>query len=248
MRRRRVGRSIAVVALLVSALTGCGDVVERLARKATTSTSAETPQPAPDHDAAVARTKPSVNSCSKILEGTGFVIAPSKVLTSAHVVAGGQTVTIDVDGAAFDAQVVSYDPNADIAIIDVPGLPAPPLNLASFPVATGAEALMLGYPNGGSFAAVHARVRDMVDLNGPDIYRARKVTRQVYIVTIVGRESLRGVSGGPLIDMTGRVLGVVFAAQVQDPHTGFALTTDEIAPQMAAIGKTEAAATGDCVS
>lgn len=253
MRRMRVAPSIAVVALLVSALAGCGDVLERFGRKPSTSTSVATPDPASaDDPVAVARhsvvkIRAEASSCNELHEGTGFVVAPNRVLTNSHVVAGGDTVTVEVDGTTFDARVVSYDPNADIAILDVPGLSAQPLSLAGFPVTAGTEALMLGYPHAGPFDATPARIREMLELNGPDIYHTTAVTRQVYIITIPDGRPLQGVSGSPLIDMDGRVLGVVFGNEVEDPDTGFALTSVEIAPQMAAIGNTEPVATGACI-
>jgi S1-C subfamily serine protease len=238
----------------IAVLAGCADVVAGFARMPSTSMPVEAQRPARAELAVVALTRPSVvkvrapaSSCQKLLEGTGFVVAPHKVLTAAHVVAGSDSVTVSVDGAEFDAAVVSYHPTADIAIIDVPGLSAQPLNLASFPAATGTEALALGYPNGGSFAAVPARVREVADLTGPDIYRTTKVTRQVYIVTMAGG-LLPGTSGGPLIDMDGHVLGVMFGNDTQQPDTGFGFTSVEIAPEMAAIHDTQPVATGACVS
>jgi hypothetical protein len=92
-----------------------------------------------------------------------------------------------VDGEAFDARVVSFDPQVDISIIDVPQLSAQPLSLASSAVTAGTEALVLSYPNAGSFVAMPARVREITDLNGPDIYRTTAATRQVYIIDSDGR-------------------------------------------------------------
>ena len=63
-------------------------------------------------------------SCQKITDGSGFVVAPNKVMTNAHVVAGAETFSVDVRDKTYDAQVISYDPQADIAILDVPDLPA----------------------------------------------------------------------------------------------------------------------------
>ncbi|PRC51473.1 acid resistance periplasmic serine protease MarP, partial [Mycobacterium sp. ITM-2017-0098] len=82
----------------------------------------------------VGTTRPSVvkvrgvaQSCQKVLEGTGFVVAPNRVMSNAHVVAGSDSVTIEVDGQEYEAGVVSYDPDADISILDVPNLPSAPL-------------------------------------------------------------------------------------------------------------------------
>jgi S1-C subfamily serine protease len=54
------------------------------------------------------------------------VVAPNRVMSMAHVVAGTDSVSVEVDGTRYDAQVVSYDPNRDISILDVPNLRAEP--------------------------------------------------------------------------------------------------------------------------
>jgi hypothetical protein len=48
--------------------------------------------------------------------------------------------------------------------------------------------------------------------------------------------------------MTGRVLGAVFGAETANPATGFALTSIEIGPQMAAIANAQPVATGACTT
>jgi S1-C subfamily serine protease len=141
--------------------------------------------------------------------------------------------------------VVSYDPDADISILDVPNLPSQPLVFAEAPAATGQDALVLGYPGGGDFAATPARIREVIELSGPDIYRSKTVTREVYTIRGTVRQ---GNSGGPLLDLTGNVLGVVFGAAVDDADTGFVLTTKEVSRQLQKLGNTGAVATGACVS
>ena len=89
---------------------------------------------------------------------------------------------------------------------------------------------MAGFPGGGPFRLVAARVRDTINARGPDIYH-ETVTREVYTI----RSKVRsGNSGGPLVDSSGRVLGVIFAAAVDDPNTGYALTAQEVASDAAA--------------
>jgi S1-C subfamily serine protease len=183
--------------------------------------------------------------CQKVLEGTGFVVAPNRVMSNAHVVAGSDTVTVQSAGQSYDATVVSYDPSEDISILDVPNLPAPPLPFADKPAATGTDALVLGYPGGGDFAATPARVRETIELNGPDIYRNTTVNREVYTIRGTVRQ---GNSGGPLINRAGQVLGVVFGAAVDDADTGFVLTAKEVSRQLANINNTQRAPTGSCVT
>lgn len=183
-------------------------------------------------------------NCQKVLEGTGFVIAPNRVMTNAHVVAGSDSVTVETGGKTYDAVVISFDPKEDIAILAVAELTAPPLVFASGAAEPDTDALVLGYPGGGVFEASPARVRDIINLEGPDIYRDATVTRRVY--TIRGNVQ-QGNSGGPMIDTDGKVLGVVFGAAVDDADTGFVMTADEVANQLVKVGDTRPVSTQTCV-
>lgn len=210
------------------------------------------PDPTLITDPVVALDKSSVvkirgvaQSCQKVLEGSGFVVAPNRVMSNAHVVAGSNSVTVEVDGKTYDAKVVSYDPDADISILDVPNLPSTPLTFDMKESQSGTDVVVMGYPGGGEFAATPARVREVIKLNGPDIYHTTTVTREVYTI----RGNVRqGNSGGPLIDRSGKVLGVVFGAAVDDADTGFVLTAEEVAKQMAKVGSQDPVTTGKCVS
>lgn len=246
MRRNRI--ACLAIAVVVAA-SGCGG----------SQPSAPDSEPAPDpalaSDEVVGLTRPSVVkiraeavSCNKLLQGTGFVVAPRRVLTNAHVVAGGETVTVSHGDKDAEARVVAFDPNADIAVLDVPDLAAPPLALAGYEAKAGDEALVLGFPGAGEFAAMPARIREVNNLNGPNIYRTDDIIRPVYIYTIAGGREIHGASGSPLIDMTGRVLGVVFGNDVQNATTGFALTSAETKTLLPAEDAAEPVPTGDCVS
>src|SRR3954447_12511465 len=66
-------------------------------------------------------------SCSRQLEGSGFLYAPQHVLTNAHVVAGVHGPTVHaLDGRSYSAQVVLYDPKRDVAGLYVPEFDRPP--------------------------------------------------------------------------------------------------------------------------
>ncbi|MCV7347007.1 acid resistance serine protease MarP [Mycolicibacterium rhodesiae] len=195
--------------------------------------------------ASVVKIRGVAPGCQKVLEGTGFVIAPNRVMSNAHVVAGSESVTVEAEGQTYDATVVSYDPNEDISILDVPNLPQRPLVFAEQPAKSGTDAVVLGYPGGGEFAATPARVRETIELNGPDIYRTTTVNREVYTIRGTVRQ---GNSGGPMINRAGQVLGVVFGAAVDDNDTGFVLTANEVSRQLAKIGNTAKVPTGACVT
>ncbi len=230
--------------------SGLPAVLEPFSR--TPIAAAEAPDPALAGNPIVEATAPSVlrirgvaPNCQKVLEGTGFVIAPNRVMTNAHVVAGSDSVSVDSGTQSFAATVISFDPREDIAILAVPDLTAPPLAFATGVAGNDTDALVLGYPGGGVFEATPARVRDVINLEGPDIYRNATVTRRVY--TIRGTVQ-QGNSGGPMIDMDGHVLGVVFGAAVDDADTGFVMTAAEVEGQLARIGDTAPVSTQTCVS
>ncbi|MGB5112205.1 MAG: acid resistance serine protease MarP [Mycobacterium sp.] len=183
-------------------------------------------------------------SCQKVLEGSGFVIAPNRVMSNAHVVAGAETVTVEVAGQSYEASVVSYDPHQDISILAVPDLPSVPLIFDDSEAEPSTDAIVMGYPGGGEFAPTPARVRETIELNGPDIYNSTTVNREVYTIRGTVRQ---GNSGGPMIDKDGRVLGVVFGAAVDDADTGFVLTAKEVLPQRLKVGNTTPVPTGTCI-
>ncbi len=185
-------------------------------------------------------------SCSRRIEGSGFVIAPGKLLTNAHVVAGTNEVSVEQGNATLPATVVVYDPNRDLAVLDVPGLDRPSLKFSAVPGKAPDSAAPAGYPLDGPFTITPGRIRSEITLNGPNIYSSTTVSRDVYTL----RANVRaGNSGGPLLAADGSVLGVVFGAAIDKPDIGFALTAAEAAPVVAA-GLTDdtAAATGACTA
>lgn len=164
-------------------------------------------------------------SCSRQITGSGFVYAEHRVMTNAHVVAGVRAPTVEAMGRQFTAHVVVYDPERDLAVLDVPALNAPVMPFATDAQA-GDDAIILGYPLGGPYTAAPARIREKQQINGPDIYQDNTINREVYSVR---GEIKPGNSGGPLIDTHGRVYGVIFAAATDDADTGYALTAAEVA-------------------
>lgn len=166
-------------------------------------------------------------SCGKVLEGTGFVFAPNRVMTNAHVVGGVKEPTVQIggEGRLYDATVVLYDWARDIAVLDVPSLRAPALKFVEDDAQSGDGAILAGFPENGDFDVRAARIRGRIQANGPDIYHRDMVSRDVYSLFATVRQ---GNSGGPLLTPDGRVYGVIFAKSLEDADTGYALTADEV--------------------
>ena len=168
-------------------------------------------------------------SCDRLIEGSGFVISSGHILTNAHVVAGvTQHLTVTTtSNQVLSATVVFYDPQVDIAVLYVPGLNLPSLQFG--PQANvGDDAVVAGYPlNAKLLQQAPARIGDIQDAEGPNIYQTTTVNRQIYEIKA---QVESGNSGGPLLSPSGQVDGVVFAAAVGLSDTGFALTGAEVQP------------------
>ncbi len=195
--------------------------------------------PAPDGtvtgNAAVRRAARSVvevtgtaADCNRTLDGTGFVVSAQHVLTNAHVVAGVDSPQVRLGGTGrrYDASVVVFDSRRDLAMLYVPDLRASVLPFDGS-ATSGDDAVVAGFPGGGPFRLVAARVRDQIQARGPDIYHRSQVTRDVYSLYA---DVEPGNSGGPLLSPTGDVYGVIFAKSLDDPTTGYALTAREARP------------------
>jgi S1-C subfamily serine protease len=197
------------------------------------------PDPALANSAVATRAQRSIvkvvgtaESCGKVLEGTGFVFGDRRVMTNAHVVGGVDEPTVQIggEGRKYDATVVLYDWQRDIAVLDVPDLSAPALRFTTQDAAGGDGAIVAGFPENGSYDVRAARVRGRITANGPDIYHRGTVRRDVYSLYAMVRQ---GNSGGPLLTPQGKVYGVVFAKSLDDANTGYALTADEIQEDIA---------------
>jgi len=195
--------------------------------------------------ASVVEIEGTARSCSRRLDGSGFVIAPQHVLTNAHVVAGVTRPNVRVGGVGnrLPARVVVFDPEHDLAVLYVPDLRAAALDFDAGG-GRGDSGVVAGFPQGGPFQLEPARIRDTIQARGPDIYQRNQVTREVFSLYA---DVEPGNSGGPLLTPAGDVYGVVFAKSLDDPETGYALTADEVAPVVAAgKGRTTETSTESC--
>ncbi|MFE9646669.1 MarP family serine protease [Streptomyces sp. NPDC006365] len=180
-------------------------------------------------------------------EGSGFVYASEHVMTNAHVVAGIDEPTVRVGGTgrAYEARVVLFDPDKDVAVLHVPGLEAPVLPFDNS-ATRGDAAVVAGYPQDGGLDLQAATVANKIQARGQNIYGSDIVTREIYSIRST---VLPGNSGGPLLTTDGKVYGVVFARSTSDDETGYVLTADEVADdaQRAARSSTPVD-TGDLVT
>jgi S1-C subfamily serine protease len=186
-------------------------------------------------------------ACNRGQEGSGWVVSPGRVVTNAHVVAGMRTVTLRIKGTgpSYEGRVVVFDPERDLAVVAAPDLPAEPLDLGP-ELRRGSGGVVAGFPLDGPYRLDAARVRDVVQARGSDIYGTPGTSREVYSLYARVRP---GNSGGPLLSTSGDVVGVIFAKSLDDDTTGYALTLDEARPVLeAAASADRAVSTGPCVA
>jgi putative serine protease PepD len=163
-------------------------------------------------------------------QGSGFVIdEEGHIVTNAHVVDGASAISVRfADGTTADATVVGQDDSTDLAVIkvDVPASTLHPLTLAdSSGVQVGDAVVAIGSPFGfeGTLTAgvVSALGRTIDAPNGYAITNAIQTDAAIN----------HGNSGGPLLDSTGRVIGVT-AQIVSDSDgnvgLGFAIPSDTV--------------------
>lgn len=168
--------------------------------------------------------------CGGTLNGSGFVVAPGYVMTNAHVIAGIDRPMVQDRRGFHRAVPVLFDPNIDVAVLRASNLAGPPLNLRLETAGGGDQGAVLGFPGGGPFKVVPAGVISEIEALGRDIYGRRLASRRVYRLRAEVRP---GNSGGPFVDGSGNVLGVIFSASAVQPDIGYALTAREVAPRLA---------------
>ncbi len=200
-------------------------------------------------NATVATTQASVvkvegTGCGGIVEGSGFVIASNKIATNAHVVAGVASPKVIDSNGLHNTRVVWFDPNVDVAVLQVENLAGKPLRINSSEQAAGTPGIALGYPGGGNFTAQPAAVIDHFTAYGRNIYGQSTSIRDIYSLKA---HIIPGNSGGPLVGSDGQVLGIVFATSTTYNNVGYALTGHQVASELATAEHSSTThATGSC--
>jgi len=186
------------------------------------------------------------DGCGGIVEGSGFIVSPNVVVTNAHVVAGVVSpYIIDVRGQ-HQASVIWFDPNLDIAILTTSDLAGKPLTVSDSTAANNTPSVVLGFPGGGNFSASPAVVLSSFIATGRNIYNQGETDRSIYEVKA---KVIPGNSGGPLVNVHGTVIGIVFAESTSYNNIGYALTMQQPLSEIhQAIKRNQIVSTGVCAS
>jgi len=145
-------------------------------------------------------------------EGTAVVIGPDRLLTNAHVVDGSRLVDIVADGrptaVAVSAGVAS---GADLAVVTTAGVESPALPLAPQDAAPRSVVRLAGYPSAPSGRREEGLVID--EDRVVDYVPGARLGEPGMVMRLSG-PSRPGMSGGPVLDDTGRLAGIVFGVEV----------------------------------
>jgi S1-C subfamily serine protease len=173
-------------------------------------------------------------------QGSGFVYdANGHVLTNQHVVSGASSLTVKLwNGKTFGAQVVGTDASTDLAVLKIsaPASELFPLTLGdSGRLVVGDNVVAIGSPFGleetvtsGIVSALH---REMRSPNGFAIDDSIQTDAAIN----------HGNSGGPLLDASGRVLGINSQIETNTGDgagVGFAVPIDAVRHSLAQLRRT----------
>lgn len=179
--------------------------------------------------------------------GSGFVFDPDGlILTNNHVIDGATNDAITVafqDGTELPARVVATDPTHDLAVIkvDATGLATIPVGDSSA-LKVGQLVVAIGSPLGTFTESVTSGI---LSATGRTIQVGSQTSRQTATMTGLLQTDAainEGNSGGPLLDASGRVIGVNVAVATSAQGIGFAVPIDEAATIMAEARATSGAA------
>jgi serine protease Do len=153
--------------------------------------------------------------------GTGFVIsADGLIATNAHVIGEGRPIAVEFpDGSKFDVTAVhAHDHKRDLAIIKVDAKNLKPLSLGdSDGLKDGQAVVAFGNPKGLRFSVVSGIVSAIREVDG------RKMVQLAIAVE-------PGNSGGPVVDMQGRVQGIISLKSLVTENLAFAVGVNDLKP------------------
>ena len=151
--------------------------------------------------------------------GTGFVVSPDGLIaTNLHVIGEARPISVELaDGRIFDVtEIHATDRNADVAVIRIDAEDLQPLALAvSSSLRDGQEVVAIGNPHGLERSVVVGRVSGRRTIDGIKM-----------IQLAIPIES--GNSGGPLLDRSGEVHGILTLKSQVTRNLGFAVVADRV--------------------
>jgi S1-C subfamily serine protease len=149
--------------------------------------------------------------------GTSFPVGNGVWLTARHVAnASCRFIFIAIDGTLTPAQIRYLHPNADLAVLQTGPMTAPPLPISTTDVSEGESGYAFGYP-GGALGGAEGKLmgRSRMELQGRLGGVGPVLTWAEVRRFPDSLDSLGGISGGPMLDADGHVVGIAVATSVR---------------------------------
>jgi serine protease Do len=168
--------------------------------------------------------------------GTGFIVrANGVVVTNCHVVQGASRITVftsEDEPTRYDARVIGGDCEHDLAVlkVDAEGLPTITFG-SSTDLRLGQQVVAIGYAlalEGGPSvtAGIVSSLDRTIRVPDPQCTVCSNGVRTYSDVIQTDAAINHGNSGGPLVDMAGRVVGINSAGSDDAENIGFAIAID----------------------
>lgn len=156
-----------------------------------------------------------VTTGSDSRQGSGFLVDSSgRILTNEHVIRGARSIRVKLaSGDVYDAvDILAVDDRRDIAVIRVAGFNLPALPLGdSDSVRIGSPVILVGSPLG------------LENTVTTGIISARRQEPEGFRLFQVSAPASRGSSGGPVLSMSGKVLGIASSQMQAGQNLNFAV-------------------------
>jgi len=211
-----LGLLSVILVFLVAGLSAVLDGEEPSIRQAPDTAVRRPPVTAPRQDLAALPQISITVDAKRDSSGTAFAVGDGVWVTARHVVDGCDVVgVLTPPGRGDRASRIAVHPNADVATMST-GRSGPPVRLADTLPARGDIAYHIGYPRGQP-GALRSRMMGLRTMNVGGRYSTREV---VIAWAEIERfpddpRPLSGLSGGPVFDAEGRVVGVHVAGSVR---------------------------------
>jgi hypothetical protein len=183
-------------------------------------------------------------ACGLGVQGSGWVAGDGLVVTNAHVVAGQDDTTVQLQGIGerYETDPVLFDARNDLAILRAPaldGVQGLRLNVGAAP---GTSAAILGFPENGDYDVQPGRLGQTQTVISQDAYGEGPIRRRITSLRGLVRQ---GNSGGPMVDGAGRVVTTIFAASLSAAgQAGFGVPDSVVQAELARAD--EPVDTGPC--
>jgi hypothetical protein len=178
------------------------------------------------------------NGCSPVeVHGAGLMVAPGRIATVAHVVAGANDIEVRGANGAAPATVVYFDPILDVAVLKVDPEIAKSIPIGS--ASPGDEGTVMVYRDDAP-VELPAGVQRLVNIRTADIYGEGKHVRPGYELTL----DIQAGDSGAVVVIDDKAVALVWATSRQAEARAWAMRTSLIADHLTADAPVD---NGDCV-